>query len=711
MRRFIQTTRKIDRLGITWLLACAAVAAVAPLAASAAPRDMTPYDVARLRNVGSAVISPDGSKVAYTLSSPRQPWLDNDDPADKDGGSWTHLHVVDMEGRSKPYVTGENSVGGVQWMPDGKGISFLAKRNGDKSRSLYVIPIDGGEARRVFKHTVDIASYDWNPDGTQIAFIATDKLDKKIKKKRDLGFSQEIYEEDIRDAAVWIGKPDSDDKPRRLDIKGSATAVVWSPDGAHLAVSVSPTSLIDDEYMRQKVHIVNPESGDVTAKLDNVGKLGPVAWSTDGKQLAMLSACDLNDPSDGCLMVASVDGGALKNVIPDYPGHASALAWQSPTHVMYLAGAGVWTRFGKVSADGSENKDLIAQDKYVLDGLTLSKDGQVAAMVGQSAEHPGEVFVMKHGETAPRRLTDSNPWLKDIRMPKQEVVEYKARDGMMIQGILIRPLNEEPGTRYPLVLVVHGGPEAHYSSGWLTRYANPAHVMAAQGYALFFPNYRGSTGRGVKFSKEDQADCGGKEFDDLVDGVDYLIEKGLVEKAKVGVTGGSYGGFATAWCSTYYSDRFAAGVMFVGISDLISKAGTTDIPNEMYLVHELKWPWEAWEEFAARSPIRHVEKCKTPLLIMGGADDSRVHPSQSMQLYRFLKILNQAPVRLVRYPGEGHGNRRAAAQLDYQLRLIQWMDHYLKGPGGAAPDYDLKYGEKKEKDDAAKPHADEKDDE
>jgi len=682
-------------------LVCVVLFAAAPIAASAAPRSMTPYDVARVRFVSAAVISPDGTRIAYTLGVPRQPWLDNDDPAHKDGTAWSELHVVDLDGKSRPFVTGQVSVSGVRWTPDGKGISFLSKRAGDKNRSLYVIPLDGGEARRVFKHDGDISSYDWSLKDGRIAYIAEDKLDKKVKKKRDLGFTQEIYEEDDRNSSVWIAAMDGDVKPRRLELTGSVSAVAWSPAGGELAVAIAPTPLIDDEYMRRKVHIVDPETGSVTARLDNPGKLGPFVWSPDGKHLAILSANDLNDPSDGCLLVSSSEGGALKNVLPDFPGHVSAIRWQNPTTVMYIAGVGLWAQFGKVGVDGSDAKVLVEPGKHVLDGLTVSSDGMAAAMIGQSAEHPNEVFFMKHGDAEPRRLTDSNPWLKDIRIPKQEVVEYKARDGLSIEAVLVRPLDEKPGTRYPLILVVHGGPEAHYSNGWLTRYSNPAHVWAAQGYAVFFPNYRSSTGRGVAFSKAGQGDCGGKEFDDLVDGVDYLIEKGLIDKAKVGVTGGSYGGFATAWCSTYYSERFAAGVMFVGISDLISKAGTTDIPNEMNLVHELKWPWDNWKEFEERSPVRHVQKCKTPLLIMHGKDDPRVHPSQSMQMYRFLKILNQAPVRYVRYPGEGHGNRKAAAQLDFQLRLNQWMDHYLKGPGGAAPDYDLKYGEKKDGDSAS----------
>lgn len=215
---------------------------------------------------------------------------------------------------------------------------------------------------------------------------------------------------------------------------------------------------------------------------------------------------------------------------------------------------------------------------------------------------------------------------------------------------------------------------------------------------MFYPNYRGSTGRGVAFSKLGQGDAAGKEFDDLVDAVDHLVKTGLVDPKKVGITGGSYGGYTSAWGATYYSDRFAASVMFVGISNVVSKVGTTDIANEERLVHALEHPWEHWERKLKSSPIYYTDRAKTPLLIMGGTADPRVSPTQSMELYRHLKLRNPAPVRLVQYPGEQHGNRRAASRLDYSLRMMQWFNHYLKGPGGAMPPAEIDYT-----DPAAKP--------
>ena len=231
----------------------------------------------------------------------------------------------------------------------------------------------------------------------------------------------------------------------------------------------------------------------------------------------------------------------------------------------------------------------------------------------------------------------------------------------------------------PLILNVHGGPEAHESNGWQTAYSKPGQVAAGQGYAVFLPNYRGSTGYGTAFSKEHQMDAAGKEFDDIVDAKRALVAQGIADGDRTGITGGSYGGYASGWGATYYSSEYAASVMFVGISNVISKFGTTDIPTEEYLVHARDYIWDDWMDSLARSPIYHVDKANTPLLIMHGAEDPRVAPSQSYELYRSIKVRKpDVPVRLVLYPGEGHGNSRAAARYDYNLRMMQWFDTYLK---------------------------------
>jgi dipeptidyl aminopeptidase/acylaminoacyl peptidase len=190
-----------------------------------------------------------------------------------------------------------------------------------------------------------------------------------------------------------------------------------------------------------------------------------------------------------------------------------------------------------------------------------------------------------------------------------------------------------------------------------------------------------------------QADYAGKEFDDLVDAIAHLSRIGLVDKKRVGITGASYGGYASAWAATALSEHFAASVMFVGISDQISKFGTTDIPKEMYDVHARYYPWERWQWMLERSPIYYTDKAKTPILIMHGDSDTRVHPSQSMELYRYIKTRTDTPVRLVFYPDEGHGNKHTAAKLDYSIRLMRWMEFYLKGKkkGNKIPPYEINH--------------------
>lgn len=666
---------------ISVLLALLAV----PSLLSASAEVFNEHHVASLRSVAEAAISPDGARVAYTLRVFPRP------PEEDDGRNWTELHVVRDDGVSLPFVAGKVNVSDVAWTPDGRAISFLTKRGDDKHRSLYVISIEGGEARRVLSHGADIREYSWSPDGGRVAFLASEAIPQEQTKLREKGFNQEVYEEDWKPVRVWIGEPGNDKAEHRaLELPGSASELHWSPEDSRLAVALAPTSLIDDSFMRRVIHIVDVETGGIVATVEHEGKFGVVRWSPDGRRLAFIGSEDLHDTREGRLMVVSAEGGRARNLLPGYLGHIQALAWRDPETIHYVSDEGVWTTHGRIRHDGSARETLAPEGGTILAGLSLSKDGRAAAFTGQSPSHPHEVFLQKADEK-PRRLTDSNPWLAKMRFAPQEVVTYQARDGLEIEGLLIRPLEEEKGNRYPLIVVVHGGPEAHYSNGWLTAYSIPGQMAAAKGFAVFYPNYRGSTGRGVDFAKTSQGDPAGKEFDDVVDGVDHLIAAGLADRDRVGITGGSYGGYASAWGATYYSDRFAASVMFVGLSELISKLGTGDIPHEMHLVHWRKWPWEDWNFFQERSPLFHIKKHATPLLILHGKEDPRVDRGQSLQLYRYLKLLNQAPVRLVLYPGEGHGNARAASRLDYSLRMMRWFEHYLSGPGGDPPPFELTY--------------------
>lgn len=673
------------------LLTLVALCYALPVQPALAAANFTLRDLTRLRFVTAAEISPDGQQIAYLLRVPRKP-IDDDN-----GPPFSELHLADLQGHSSGFVTGKVDVDQIDWRND-QTISFLSKREKDKTKSLYVISVKGGEASRLLEFESDIVSYSWSPDGHQVAFVASDAEPEPQKKLKEKGFNQEIYEESDRYPAVWIAdfKPDSPaSKPRKLPVPGSASFVKWSPTGHSLAIITAATPYADDAIIGRRVALFDLKSDRITAHLDHHAKLGSVAWSPNGQFLVTISGADINDPREGRLLLWAADGQKIRSLIPGYKGHVTSAAWSDHQTVVYIGSENLKTRIAQVRTDHSTPQTQLSD--RVASHLSVAPTTQSISFLLESPSHPPELHVLTKDLPSPKRLTSSNPWLEEISLAKQEAIPFKARDGLQLEGILIRPLHDDPKKRFPLILVAHGGPESHYSDGWLTSYASPGQAAAARGFAVFYPNYRGSTGRGVEFSKLSQGDPAGKEFDDLIDAVDHLIQLGLVDKGRVGITGGSYGGYASAWGATHFSDRFAASVMFVGISDWISGFGTTDIPNEMFHVHFNKWVWEHSDFFFQRSPLAHVRNHRTPLLILHGKDDPRVHPSQSLALYRYLKTLGQAPVRLVLYPGEGHGNKKAAAQFDYSVRLLQWMEHYLQGPGGSPPPSKLDYDKELQK--------------
>jgi len=664
-----------------WLLLLT-VLAVAPAYAAG----LTLEQVARLQNVTGAAVSPDGRHIAYTLSVPRQPF---DEP---DGAAWTQLHVIGPDGQSRGFVTGQAEVGSFGWTPDSRHITFLAKRGEDEHTSLYRIALDGGEATRWYGFDTDIRSYSLAPDGRTLAFVAQDAEDEEQKKLREQGFNQRIYEEDWRPFKARLVNLDSTTREvHALELPGSVQELVYSPDGARLAAKIAPRELVDDVLMLTRISFIHAARGEITATIDTPGKLGAMVWAPDGGHLALVMAEDPNDPREGRLAVVARDDNQPRNLLPGLQGHIWHMAWRDASRLLYISYEGIEARLGEVRRDGSNDRTLLAAGGPIWDGISVSLDGRAVVLTASTPEHPREVFGTAANLRRAERLTNHNPWLADVRLAPQQGVRYRARDGLEIEGILIRPLDQQPDTRYPLILQVHGGPEAHYSNSWLTNYSQLGQVAAAQGYAVFLPNYRASTGRGVEFSKLNHGRPAAEEFDDLVDGVDHLIEIGLVDRDRVGITGGSYGGYASAWGATYYSERFAAAVMFVGLSDKISMLGTSDIPVELYQVHYLTWPWEDWSLYREASPIYYAERSRTPTLILHGDADPRVDRSQSMIMYRYLKLVGQAPVRLVLYPGEGHGNQRAASRWDYSLRALRWMDHYLKGDEPEPPPWEIDY--------------------
>ncbi len=643
-----------------------------------AQQGLTPEQVSKIQTVTSAAISEDGNYVAYTVSKPANPREEN-------RPNQTHLYVLNTEtGESKPYYS-RSGIGDIAFRPGHDSITFLATQDGDVTRSLYELPIHGGEAVKIFSFNSNIIDYVWDSHGHRIAFTAPERLPES---RTELPYSPEIFEENLPNRKAYVTNVSEGDRPNRIRVDGTVYLLSWSPDGSQIAVSAAPTPHIDDYYMYQQVFIADSESGELLSEINNEGKIGQIVWSPDGDRLALRAGRDINDPIDGRILIVNARGGVPQIINPDFEGKYEQIAWAESNRIHFLASEGVERSFGTIRPDGNQKEYILSPGGPILGSFDQADNGNVA-FTGNTNTHPNEVFLLEEDQTQVQRMTTTNSWLDDVEMGRQEVVTYTARDGEFeIEGMLIYPTGYNEGERIPVITMVHGGPEAHYSNGWLNSYSMPGQMAAEKGYGVFYPNYRGSTGRGVEFIHSSQGDLAGKEFDDVVDGVDYLVDQGVADPDRIGVTGGSYGGYASAWMATYYSEKFAASVMFVGISNNLSKWGTSDIPDELYLVHSRERMWESdekWMDYLKRSPIYWVDRAQTPILIMHGSEDTRVHPGQSLELYRHLKVRRpEVPVRLVFYPNEGHGNVNSSSRYDYTLRMFRWFDTYLMSGDASA---------------------------
>ncbi|MCK4538317.1 MAG: S9 family peptidase [Candidatus Krumholzibacteria bacterium] len=669
--------RSLSTLGI--LLFFSTLFILAPEADAQEP--VSPEDMLGVRNCRGAVICPCDDWIAYLVSVPRT--VD-----EKPGGAWSELYLVSAKtGEIRPFITGKVNISSPRFSPDGSLLAFLTTRGKKAKKQVWMIPVGGGEAAQVTSSETSVGSFRWHPSGDRIAYTAIEAKDAKIKKLTDKGYGFIYFEEDLRNNDVHMIGVDRDGgtgEATRLTENVNVVRFEFAPSGDRMAVSITPSNLIDHVYMFQKIHIMDLASGKLTPISKNEGKLGNFAISPNGKKLAYTASLDRKDHAVSQAFVIDIDGGQALNLTePGFRGHVSRIGWKNDKTIVYSASEGVWNTLNTVDAKGGKRKVILDGSKtgIVFNFPSGTPDFKHFAFIGNSIDIPGDVFYWKYGKSGMKRLTEENPWITERNLGRQDVIRFKARDGLEIEGILIYPIDYREGQKYPLIVGVHGGPEAHYSNRWTGSYFNPAQVLAGRGYLVFFPNYRASTGYGTEFALEGYMDAAGKEFDDLADGIEHLVSKGIADPDRVGMGGGSYGGYASAWFASYYTKYVRAVCMFVGISDLISKRGTTDIPYEELYVHsgkKLDADKDQWLFAMERSPIYHAKKSRTAVLIIGGAADTRVHPSQSMEFYRRLKMNDHPAVRLVQYPGEGHGNRKQPGRIDVLYRHLQWYDWYVR---------------------------------
>lgn len=663
---------------VSSLLAPALIAPALLASSTAMARVMTPEDVARITYAGTVAVSPDGSHVAFTKVS--RPDVTK---GEKNGGATLQLFVADGAMNVRAFLPEDMSVSSIGFTPDGSMITFLWAKKDEKT-ALWGIPIDGGSHRKLAEiGKANARAYAFSPDGSKVYLLASAATDKKRDDEKKAGFDAVVYEEEAQLNRLFVatlGGEKIDAEPSEITIPGHVDSMKLAPDGQWALITSAPSPLVDDSFTRNQPVILNLADGSTTI-VETPGKIGDLEISPDGSQISMIAGTDANDPADTTLHLIDTATGAYRALNAGAAEAARDTEWMADGRLAVTIHYGAQTALRFYSAQGQLLNE-VETGGLILNGL--EQGGNRLLVRANSPAHPIELFQFVNGSF--ERWTNHNPWLSEVDLGAQRLFTYTARDGQEIEGILIEPVGGVDFGGAPLILDVHGGPESHESNGWSTGYGNPGQVAAGQGYAVFLPNYRGSTGYGSAFSRQHQGDAAGKEFDDLVDAKYALVEAGIADAARVGVTGGSYGGYATAWSSTRYSDEFAAGVMFVGISNILSKFGTTDIPTEEYNVHARAYPWENYMDTLQRSPVYHVDKAKTPLLIMHGDADPRVSPTQSMELYRQIKVRQpETPVRLVFYPDEGHGNAMAAARYDFNLRMMRWFDTYLKSGDRNAP--------------------------
>jgi len=621
---------------------------------------MTAEQVVELKSVRQVALAPDGKRVAYVLRVQRS-------ATDAPGKPWAELWVAAPGVEPRAYVSGKRTVSDLSWRADGKAVTFLASDGKDADAQVQEIPLDGGEARRLFEHAGSIALHRPSPDGRWLAFTAKVQQTPEEKMDKEQGRDWKVVDEKPSFRRLWLRDLSAGTSrawgPEDLDVLDLA----WAPDGRSAIVRATKSTRVDDDYMFSKLYRV-PVEGAPALLTETPGKLAGFAASPDGRRVAFLGATSQNDPLAQSVFVVPLAGGAARNLTEGLEASGAQIGWIDERTVLLVAVQGTHSVLRKLDVESGRGTEL-AWPRLVVSDLDLR--GSRAALAASSPEHPAEAFALDLGGV-PARLSRSNPGLDGVRLARQESIEWKAPDGLRITGVLTYPLDWREGTRHSLVLQVHGGPEGVDLDGWTTGPLEPVQVLAAAGFFVLQPNYRGSQGRGVAYSKADHDDLGGKEFEDILAGIDQLATSRLVDPSRVGTGGWSYGGYMSAWAATRFSLRFRAAIVCAGLTNWIAFAGTTDIPYEMSLVHWDSWWFDEPELHWQRSPLAHLDQARTPTLIVHGEADDRVHPEQSLELYTALR-LKQIPTRLVLYPREPHGLDERAHQLDYIERVLDWF--------------------------------------
>jgi dipeptidyl aminopeptidase/acylaminoacyl peptidase len=630
----------------------ALILSLALAAQVASPHVLTPEQTLGVRSISDLRVSPDGSRIAFVVSEPPK-------GTDRNRDLWL-VTIATRDVRRLTFT--ETAESSPRWSPDGRTLAFLSDRDG--RNQIYLLPMEGGEAQRLTEGKNSVRSLEWAPDGKTIAFLApearTDVEDKKTKDKDDA----RVVDKDDKRSRVWI--VDVATRAVRKVTEGSwdISDLKWTPHGDRLLVIA--TDRFESEQETRKIYAVTPAGGALALVASPRGPFGGVSISPDGARFVYLgSRVDGPNPHD--LYLQRIGETAARNLTGttiDRP--VGSAAWLPDNGLVAIVQDGFHSHLYKAGAD-LVLRQMTEPDRVNPVSLAAGAQGAIA-FVGDTAIDPPEIYLRSGGKD--EQLTHINERWDHPPAVKPEVIHYKSFDGVDIEAALLRPTTAPKDARLPLIVLVHGGPTGR----WADSFEAWGQLLAARGYAVLYPNIRGSVGYGHKFIEMNRADWGGADFKDVMAGVDYVVKSGVADPDRLGIGGWSYGGYMAEWAITQ-TTRFKASVVGAGLSDLASEFGTENGPA--YDEWFFGLPYEKLDGFIKSSPITYVKNAHTPTLILHGEADTTDPIGQGQQLYRALKRYG-VPSDFVIYPREGHGLREEKHLVDRLNRVIEWFDRYVK---------------------------------
>ena len=636
-------------------------------------------------SVNSPKISPDGKRVIYEQS--RTNWEKN--------AFDTELWIADVATGSRHALSLRGtSSNDAAWSPDGRWIAFLSDRPGPLKESpagkkqLYVMPADGGEAQQVTKMEDGANSFEWAPDSKHIAIAAQGPDSKAMKDRKESFGDYKVIHGDYQMAHLWMVEapiPDEAGRVPKLEEPKLLTKVdefsvgnefSFSPDGTRIAFSAQRDPDLISSFSAD-IYTVTVADGMVKKIVDTPGPDSDPHWSPDGKQIAYETSGGSKYffYTNAHIAVVPAEGGSPQVLTASFDEDASLLRW-APEGIYFSALQKTASSLYLLDPATKNAKQLAMPGNTIAEGFTFTTDFKQVAYRGAGQNQYGEIYTSQLASSAPVQLTHTGDQLSGFSLARREVVAWKSNDGAEIEGVLLKPANFDPSKKYPLLVVIHGGPTGIDKPSISADRYYPMERFVARGALVLRPNYRGSAGYGEAFRSLNVRNLGVGDYADVISGVDSLIAKGLVDKDRVGAMGWSEGGYISAFI-TASSDRFKAVSVGAGISDWMTYYVNTDItPFTPQYLHAN--PWEDAAVYEKTSPIHYIAKAKTPTLIQHGSADRRVPIANAYELRQALEDRG-VPVKMVVYDGFGHPINKPKQQRAVMDENENWFNHYIWG--------------------------------